>query len=351
MIYSPPVRFITIWLLAVGLSGLTPGQTPSQLPGPEGYASPGMTRPKLIRKQEPKYTSKARDARVQGSVVFEIVIGVNGKPLDPVVISPLGFGLDEAAREAIEQWQFKPAEKDGVPVPVRAVIQVNFRFPEIYYDSKEEQRRTTFNMALRDLDSKDAKRMDAAVATMQDLSKQKFPAAMHRHALLIREGKLPGDEQLAVKLLQGSAEKHYGPAIFEIGRMHMTGSQLPLDHDKGLEMVREAAVLGSVGAQLFLAMLYQEGKSVPRDLDRARRYLRLCAAAGAAVCQMRLADLLLTQEPRPERDYVQAIAWLQLASEAGFAGAAARLEKEDPKLSSEQTKWVANLKEQLVRRQ
>jgi TonB family protein len=36
-------------------------------------------------------------------------------------------GLDRNAIDAIQQWRFKPGEKDGRPVTVLATIEVNFR--------------------------------------------------------------------------------------------------------------------------------------------------------------------------------------------------------------------------------
>jgi TonB family protein len=39
----------------------------------------------------------------------------------------LGMGLDEKAIEAVRQWRFEPAKKDGQPVPVMINVEVNFR--------------------------------------------------------------------------------------------------------------------------------------------------------------------------------------------------------------------------------
>jgi TonB family protein len=39
----------------------------------------------------------------------------------------LGMGLDEKAVEAVRQWRFEPAKKDGHPVPVMINVEVNFR--------------------------------------------------------------------------------------------------------------------------------------------------------------------------------------------------------------------------------
>jgi len=55
------------------------------------------------------------------------VIGAYGVAHESHVLRGVGLGLDENALEAISQWQFKPATKDGQPVPVAATIEVNFR--------------------------------------------------------------------------------------------------------------------------------------------------------------------------------------------------------------------------------
>ena len=39
----------------------------------------------------------------------------------------LGLGLDEKALEAVRQWKFEPARKDGQPVAVLVNVEVNFR--------------------------------------------------------------------------------------------------------------------------------------------------------------------------------------------------------------------------------
>jgi TonB family protein len=43
------------------------------------------------------------------------------------VARSLGMGLDEKAMEAVAKWKFRPGMKNGVPVNVRAQIEVNFR--------------------------------------------------------------------------------------------------------------------------------------------------------------------------------------------------------------------------------
>jgi TonB family protein len=87
----------------------------------------GITAPKLLKKLEPAYTEEARAAKIAGTVLLQIVIDPNGLATDIQLVKGVGFGLDEKAVEAIAQWQFQPGMKNGVPVPVQAQIEVNFR--------------------------------------------------------------------------------------------------------------------------------------------------------------------------------------------------------------------------------
>jgi TonB family protein len=87
----------------------------------------GVSAPGVLFKVEPEYSEEARKAKFQGTVVLSIVVDPSGKARDIKVIRPLGLGLDEKAIEAVSKWRFKPGMKDGVPVPVRASVEVNFR--------------------------------------------------------------------------------------------------------------------------------------------------------------------------------------------------------------------------------
>jgi TonB family protein len=88
---------------------------------------PGMKPPTLAYKVEPEYSEEARAAKYSGTVLLKIVVDVDGKAKNIEVVNGLGLGLDEKAVLAIQQWKFKPAEKDGLPVPVMAQIEVNFK--------------------------------------------------------------------------------------------------------------------------------------------------------------------------------------------------------------------------------
>ena len=87
----------------------------------------GVSAPVPLYKVEPEYSEEARKAKFQGTVVLEIVIDERGYPTNFKILSPLGLGLDAKAVEAVKQWRFRPAMKNGKPVAVIARIDVSFR--------------------------------------------------------------------------------------------------------------------------------------------------------------------------------------------------------------------------------
>jgi protein TonB len=79
----------------------------------------------LIRQPKPIYPPLAKQARIQGVVRFEAIIGKDGTIQNLKMISghPL---LVPAAQEAVKQWLYKPTLLNGEPVEVATVIDVNF---------------------------------------------------------------------------------------------------------------------------------------------------------------------------------------------------------------------------------
>jgi TonB family protein len=60
-------------------------------------------------------------------VVLGLIVDSSGHPRDVRVSRSLGMGLDEKAIEAVKQWKFEPAKKDGTPVAVQINVEVSFR--------------------------------------------------------------------------------------------------------------------------------------------------------------------------------------------------------------------------------
>jgi TonB family protein len=86
-----------------------------------------VSSPVLLLKVEPEYSEAARKAKYSGTVLLSVVVDERGIPQDIRVIRPLGLGLDEKAVEAVQQWRFRPGQRNGHPVRVRATVEVSFR--------------------------------------------------------------------------------------------------------------------------------------------------------------------------------------------------------------------------------
>jgi len=83
--------------------------------------------PVPIYKPEAAYSSQARKDKVQGTVVTEVVVDASGNVADVKLVKSVGEGLDESATETIRTWKFEPATKNGKAVPVRVIVEVDFR--------------------------------------------------------------------------------------------------------------------------------------------------------------------------------------------------------------------------------
>jgi TonB family protein len=111
-----------------------------EIPSSQSLSMPGVARagvngvgiPTCVYCPIPGYTDKARDAKLNGSVVLQAVVTVDGRAENISVVKvkghELGLGLEENAIRAVAQWRFKPAlGPDGKPVAVMVPVEVTFR--------------------------------------------------------------------------------------------------------------------------------------------------------------------------------------------------------------------------------
>jgi TonB family protein len=87
----------------------------------------GVSAPTCIYCPDPSYSEEARNAKLSGTVVLQIIVDAAGEVRDARVVKPLGLGLDEKAVEAIKTWRFKPSQRNGAAVNVRMLVEVSFR--------------------------------------------------------------------------------------------------------------------------------------------------------------------------------------------------------------------------------
>ena len=70
----------------------------------------------------------ARTARVQGVVTIQATVGPTGKVEEARVVKSVPM-LDQAALDAVRQWEYQPTLLNGVPVPILMTVNINFTRP------------------------------------------------------------------------------------------------------------------------------------------------------------------------------------------------------------------------------
>jgi protein TonB len=81
--------------------------------------------PQRTKNVNPVYPPIAQSARVQGIVIIEATIGQNGRVTEARVLRSIPL-LDQAALDAVRQWEYSPTLLNGVPVAVIMTVTVNF---------------------------------------------------------------------------------------------------------------------------------------------------------------------------------------------------------------------------------
>jgi protein TonB len=82
--------------------------------------------PRKVHDVAPIYPRIAQHAGVEGVVIIEAVIAVDGSVRDARVLRSVPL-LDRAALDAVKQWRYAPTRLNGVAVPVIVTVTVQFR--------------------------------------------------------------------------------------------------------------------------------------------------------------------------------------------------------------------------------
>lgn len=82
--------------------------------------------PRFIDKASPRYPRRARESGKEGTVLLRLAIDEHGRLTEVDIVKGAGFGLDEAAVQAVRNSTFGPAMRDGKPVKCRASLPIRF---------------------------------------------------------------------------------------------------------------------------------------------------------------------------------------------------------------------------------
>ena len=88
----------------------------------------GIQAARLLNKVQPTYPATAKAAGIEGTVILNAIIGMNGTPLSlRVMNSEVDPELAHAAVEAVSKWRYSPTLLNGEPIEVDTTIIVNFK--------------------------------------------------------------------------------------------------------------------------------------------------------------------------------------------------------------------------------
>jgi protein TonB len=92
-------------------------------------ASVAAVRLEYANAPAPAYPREELRRRIEGTVLLQVLVDVNGRPLDVVIQQSSGNRrLDEAARlQVLKRWTFRPAMQNGVAIQAMGLVPVVFK--------------------------------------------------------------------------------------------------------------------------------------------------------------------------------------------------------------------------------
>jgi TonB family protein len=132
--YEPPSDAPLAFNVVIGFTTQGDGEVMAQIASNASEAEPragssGTRRPATkVKHVSAVYPPAARDARITGAVILEARIGADGRVIDTQVVQSIPE-LDQAAIDAVKQWEYVPLLVDGVPTPFTMTTTIQFSLP------------------------------------------------------------------------------------------------------------------------------------------------------------------------------------------------------------------------------
>lgn len=105
----------------------TPAAAPAAPPAPPSVVQGGDLGTQMVAGKPPRYPVESRRKREQGTVVLTLILGLDGEVDSIAITGSSGFPrLDNAARDAVKGWRWRPTLRGGQPVRVRGVVEIPF---------------------------------------------------------------------------------------------------------------------------------------------------------------------------------------------------------------------------------
>jgi TonB family protein len=143
------MRIFALLVLALSLTSVAPdsiaqsgGATPDgsstvstatpDLPDDETFShfervTAGIKPPRAIHAPDPKFPDLPPDAERHGIVVMLVGVNNKGRVLAVRVLRSDEKAFEQSAVDTVKKWKFKPAERNGQPVPVQVTVEMKFQ--------------------------------------------------------------------------------------------------------------------------------------------------------------------------------------------------------------------------------
>jgi len=136
-LYEPPADAPIAFDVVIGFTSEGDGeviaQSAAQSSSPvtqpiDARSAPTASAPQKVKHVNPIYPAAARERKITGVVILEARIEPDGRILEARVLRSIPE-LDDAALEAVKQWEFTPTLINGVPTPVTMTMTIQFSLP------------------------------------------------------------------------------------------------------------------------------------------------------------------------------------------------------------------------------
>jgi len=98
----------------------------AEVPPPESPLAKGLRTPVPYRRIRPDYTDTASLYGIGATVDIEVDIDAEGNVTRTSIERWAGFGLEESVEKAVRTMNWRPAERNGKPLPMRVLLRYNF---------------------------------------------------------------------------------------------------------------------------------------------------------------------------------------------------------------------------------
>jgi TonB family protein len=298
-----------------------------------------ITGAKIKKKVQPIYTKRALESGIEGRVTLSALINQDGTVKVLKVLTPAGYGLDEAAMVAVSQWEYEPAKLNGKPLSTLTKIEVNFMLNRVSgVDEAKFKRmldaRERYNVGVRLLKSG---HLRAAQEKFEGAAKDNLvPAQLALAKLLSEEGSEVRDPQSAAMWAKRAADMDAAEGCHLLGTFYRSGIGVEQNRPEAAKLFKRAVGLGWPASAFELGLLYESDALGKPDLVEAMDQYRKAAEKDFAPAQMRLGVLLAASPDSGKR--TEGLMWLLLSKQGGYSPASGVWDREAAKASAEEMK-------------